>query len=342
MIEEKKLRQQEGEFFVDFGAFQTENNVFLAPLAGVSDLAFRTIAKEMGCGMMYTEMVSAKALSYRDKKTAQIMRLGPGEHPVGIQIFGSDPAVMAEGAALAEAAGADLIDINMGCPVPKVTGNGEGSFLMTKPKLAGEIVRAVAAAVKVPVSVKIRSGWDEESKNAPEFASVLEEAGAAAVCVHGRTKKQMYSGAADWEIIAQVKRRLRIPVIGNGDIRTPEDAARMRGQTGCDAVMLARGVMGNPWLIRQCIEQLETGKVKTTVSFSDRVQMALYHTRLLIQTKGERVGILEARGHLANYVKGMRGAAKAKSALTRVSSLQEAEEIFAALGENFENCGGRP
>lgn len=309
------------------GTLQLENNVFVAPMAGVTDLAYRTILQEMGAGMLYTEMVSAKALYFGDRKTKQLMQGGGTGQPWGIQIFGSDPAVMAYGAQLAEQAGCSLIDINMGCPVPKVAGNGDGSALMKQPRLAGQVLAAVKQAVSVPVTAKIRSGWDAQHINAPEVASILQQSGADALTVHGRTREQMYRGKADWNVIAEVKKTVQIPVIGNGDIMTAEDVAAMLEKTGCDGVMVARGVMGNPWLVRQCLQKLN-GQQPEAVSADMRVAMALRHVKLLVDTKGEKIGILESRSHLSWYLKGLHGAAGARERVNRAVSVQEIEEIL--------------
>ncbi len=311
---------------MNIGTLQLENNVFVAPMAGVTDLAYRTILQEMGAGMLYTEMVSAKALYFGDRKTKQLMQ-GGTEKAWGIQIFGSDPAVMAYGAQMAEQTGCRLIDINMGCPVPKVAGNGDGSALMKQPRLAGQVMEAVKRAVSVPVTAKIRSGWNAQQVNAVEVAAVLQESGADAVTVHGRTREQMYRGKADWNVIAAVKDALRIPVIGNGDIMEADDAAAMLERTGCDGVMLARGVMGNPWLVRQCLQKLN-GQTPETVSADARVAMALRHVKLLADTKGEKIGILESRSHLSWYLKGLHGAAQARERLNRAGSVQEIENIL--------------
>ena len=311
---------------MNIGTLQLENNVFVAPMAGVTDLAYRTILQEMGAGMLYTEMVSAKALYFGDRKTKQLMQ-GGTEKAWGIQIFGSDPAVMAYGAQMAEQTGCSLIDINMGCPVPKVAGNGDGSALMKQPRLAGQVMEAVKRAVSVPVTAKIRSGWNAQQVNAVEVAAVLQESGADAVTVHGRTREQMYRGKADWNLIAAVKDALRIPVIGNGDIMEADDAAAMLERTGCDGVMVARGVMGNPWLVRQCLQKLD-GQTPETVSADERVAMALRHVKLLADTKGEEIGILESRSHLSWYLKGLHGAAQARERLNRAGSVQEIENIL--------------
>ncbi len=314
---------------MQIGNIVPKNNIFAAPLAGITDLPYRLILKDMGAAVLYTEMVSAKALCYGDKKTAELMRILPEEQPAAVQIFGSDPQFMAEAAKIVEATSdAAFIDINMGCPVPKVAGNGDGSGLLKNISLLGKVAEAVVSAVKIPVTAKIRSGWDSGSINAVEVAKVLEDSGISAITVHGRTRDQYYSGKADWDIIRRVKENVKIPIIGNGDVFTAEDYINMINQTGCDAVMLARGLIGNPWLVRQCAEYAETGEIKTHPDINDVINMAVYHTRQIVQYKGENRGIKEARTHLIQYVKGFRGAARVKERLTRASSVDEIESIF--------------
>lgn len=295
-------------------------------MAGVTDLTFRRICRSMGCGVTCSEMISAKGLYYKDKKTKDLMKTESGEKPYAIQIFGSEPEIMAEVAPLVEEAGADFLDINMGCPMPKIVNNGDGCALMKNPKRAGEIVRAVSRAVKIPVTVKIRKGWEEE--NAPEMAKILEDAGAAMIAVHGRTREEFYSGKADWRVIEHVKNAVTIPVIGNGDIFSAEDAKRMSDETGCDGVMVARGAEGNPFIFRQIDEMRKTGKVTYFPTDKDKLEMALKHTRMLVEDKGEVRGIKEARKHIAWYIKGMRDSAQTKNRVFKAVTLAEIDELF--------------
>lgn len=297
-------------------------------MAGVTDKAFRIIAKEQGCGLLYTEMISAKALTYSNKRTYAYLDLVGEQQPIAVQIFGSEPDVMAEGAKVAVAKGAKLLDINMGCPVPKVVRCGEGSALLEKPEIAEKIVAAMVKAVDVPVTVKIRLGWDKHNIVAVEVAQRMEAAGAAAVAVHGRTRDQYYSGKADWSFIRQVKRAVSIPVIGNGDIWQPEDGARMIQDTGCDAIMLGRGVMGNPWLIGNTVRLLTKGEKGSNPSPQDKIIMAFHHLDLMISFKGEEIGVREMRSHLAWYLKGLSHSAAVKEAIFKARTRAEVEELL--------------
>ena len=287
---------------------------FLAPMAGVTDITFRHICKSHGAALLYSEMVSAKALHYNDKKTAALMEIAADEHPCAVQLFGSEPEIIAEAIPkVIEASNPELIDINMGCPTPKIVNNGDGCALMKNPELIGKIMRAAADASPLPVTAKIRKGWDATSVNAVEIAKILEANGAAAVAVHGRTREEFYSGKADWDIIKSVKAAVKIPVIGNGDIFTANDARDMLDYTGCDAVMVGRGAQGNPFIFTQINELLSTGAVTTVPSFEDRVNQAIRHLKSLVDTRGEYIGVREARKHIAWYIKGLPNASRLKN-----------------------------
>lgn len=314
------------------------NNLFLAPMAGITDIAFRMICKEFGCGMTYTEMISAKGLYYENKKTEELMTILPEELPVGVQIFGSDPVIMAMMAEKVSESPAAVIDINMGCPAPKIVRNGEGSALLKNPKLAGQIVRNVKKASSKPVTVKIRKGWDEHSVNAIEIAQIIEGEGADAITVHGRTREQYYSGKADWDIIKRVKEKVRIPVIGNGDIFTPEAASEMLLQTGCDGIMVARGSQGNPWLFKNIKDYLATGRYCGKVSARDKIEMALKHLNLIIKYKGEKIGAKEMRKHIPWYLKGLRGSAEIKRKINSLETKGQIEDVLLSYLTELEKC----
>ena len=297
-----------------------ENNVILAPMAGVTDLPFRVLCREQGAGCVVTEMVSAKAVLYNNRNTRELLQIDPDERPAAVQLFGSEPDIMAEIAARLEEGPYDYIDVNMGCPVPKIVNNGEGSALMKNPERAKEVLTAMVKAVKKPVTVKFRKGFNDLSVNAVEFAKMAESCGVAAVAVHGRTREQYYSGKADWEIIRQVKEAVRIPVIGNGDIFTPEDAGRMLKETGCDGIMVARGAKGNPWLFGRINHYLDTGEVLPGPSMAEIKAMILRHGRMLVQFKGEGVAMREMRGHMAWYTKGMPHSATLRNEINQVET----------------------
>lgn len=303
------------------GSLQTENNIFLAPMAGVTDMPFRRICRRWGAGMVYSEMVSAKGLYYNDKKTAELMRIAPDERPCAIQIFGSDADIMAEVIPKVMEFKPDIIDINMGCPTPKIVNNGDGSALLKNPELIGKIVRSVSDASPVPVTVKIRKGWDSDSVNAVTVAKIIEDNGAAAIAVHGRTRAEFYSGTADWDIIRSVKNAVKIPVIGNGDIKTAPDAKRMMEYTGCDAVMVGRGAEGNPFIFKQIDEYLKTGTVTFSPTPLDRLTQMTEHIEMLVNQKGESRGIKEARKHIAWYIKGLPSASRFKAEVFKIDNI---------------------
>lgn len=312
---------------IRIGNLTFDNNIFLAPMAGVTDLAFRIICKRWGAGLVYSEMVSSKAMHYDDKKTFSLMETAEEEAPMAVQIFGSDPHIMAESAKKIENMGVPLIDINMGCPAPKVAKNGDGSSLLKDFKLIGDIVKSVSSAVSIPVTCKVRCGINECIDMA-ELAKVIEDCGAAAITVHGRTAAMYYSGKADRNKITQVKRAVTIPVIGNGDIFSAEDAASMFEETGCDGVMVARGAQGNPFIFRQIREYMENSEVVTVPDDVERLSVMKEHISLLINLKGERTGVKEARKHVAWYTKGMHGGASVRNEVCKTESYDELMNII--------------
>ncbi len=311
-----------------FGNVVTPNDVFLAPMAGITDYPFRVICKEFGVGMMTTEMVSAKGLLYENIKTNDLLYVDEIEHPIGAQLFGSDPKILSEMAKKVEETNVDFIDINMGCPAPKITKNGEGSALLKKPELIGEIVHAVSNAISKPLTIKIRMGFDENHINAVEVAKIIEQAGADLITIHGRTREQFYSGQANWDIIKEVKDAINIPLVGNGDIKCPEDAKRMIEHTGCDAVLIGRAAQGNPWIFKRTVHYLETGELLPEPTLEERVEIIKKHAKLLIDYKGEFVGIREMRSHLSHYVKGLYNATELRRRVTKVESYEDIERVI--------------
>ena len=305
-----------------------ENSYVLGPMAGVTDLPFRLLCKEQGAGLLCMEMVSAKGIFYNNKNTESLLQIHPEEVPVSLQFFGSDPKIVSEMAKRVEERPFSILDINMGCPVPKVVRNGEGSALMKNPKLVYELVSATVKAIKKPVTVKIRKGFDDEHINAVEIAKIIEEAGAAAVAVHGRTREQYYSGKADWEIIRQVKEAVSIPVIGNGDVDSAKKAEALVKATGCDGIMIGRAVRGNPWIFRELNHYFTTGEVLSKPSWEEIREMILRHARMQIELKGEFTGIREMRKHIAWYTSGMKHSAGLRRDSNLVSSYEELEKLL--------------
>lgn len=316
---------------MNIGNVKIENQVALAPMAGVTDLPFRLLCKEMNCGMLYTEMVSAKAILYGNKNTEALMQVTPQEHPIALQLFGSEPEVMGEIAKRVEERPFDIIDVNMGCPVPKVVNNGEGSALMKNPILVGKIVESMANAVKKPVTVKIRAGFNDDMINAAEIAHVIQESGGAAVAVHGRTREQYYSGKADWNVIRKVKETVKIPVIGNGDILTGQDAIRMFEETGCDAVMIGRGARGNPWIFSQVSRYLKDKVIIEPPKAQEVCDMILRHTKMLIEAKGEYTAVREMRKHFAWYTAGMKHSAALRDRVNQAESYEQLAELVEVM-----------
>ena len=310
------------------GNVELSNPYILAPMAGVTDLPFRLLCKEQGAGLLCMEMVSAKAIQYNNKNTKALLEIHPEEKPVSLQLFGSDPEVISEIAKQIEELPFAILDINMGCPVPKIVRNGEGSALMNQPKLVHEIVSKTVKAIQKPVTVKIRKGFNDESINAVEIAKIIEDAGAAAVAVHGRTREQYYSGKADWDIIRQVKEAVSIPVIGNGDVVSGESALAMMRETGCDGVMIGRGAQGNPWIFSELCAYEETGKMPARPSNEELKAMMLRHARLQIQYKGDYLGIREMRKHVAWYTTGLPNSAKLRGEINAVESYEELEKLL--------------
>ncbi len=310
------------------GNVELENNVFLAPMAGVTDLPFRILCKEMGCGLVYSEMVSAKGILYGNENTVKLLEVEKRERPAAVQLFGSDPKILGAMAKKIETYPIDIIDVNMGCPAPKIVKNGEGSALTKNPKLVGEIVKVLVDSQSKPVTIKIRKGFDDSHINAVEVAQEAEANGASAVAVHGRTREQYYSGKADWDIIKKVKKAVHIPVIGNGDVFTPEDAVDLLETTGCDAIMVGRGAQGNPWIFRRILHYMEKGEILPEPDAREKIELALRHARMLIDYKGEFIGVREMRKHVSWYTKGLKGASELRAKINYAQSYEEMEELM--------------
>ncbi|MBQ8950447.1 MAG: tRNA dihydrouridine synthase DusB [Eubacterium sp.] len=315
-----------------------KNKIALGPMAGVTDLPFRLLCKEMGCDLMTTEMISAKGLMYSNHKTEILLLTDETEHPIGVQLFGSDPDIMAgEAEKIARDRDFDFIDINMGCPVPKIVGNGEGSALMKNPALAADIVRAMVKRIDIPVTVKIRAGFDADSINAPEMAKALEDAGASAIAVHARTREQFYSGNADWSVIKAVKDSVSIPVIGNGDITSADDVIRMKEETGCDSVMVARAAKGNPWIFREIKAGLRGDTIPPRPSIEEIIDMMKRHIELMVRLKGEYIGVREMRKHIAWYTEGIKNSARLRRLVCAATGTEELLTLVEGLGSGLTN-----
>ena len=318
----------------NIGNVRIDGTLFLGPMAGVTDLPFRLLCKEKGANLVYTEMVSAKGIQYNNKNTELLLKISEQERPCALQLFGADPDILSETAKRLEPRNFDILDINMGCPVPKVVNNGEGSALMKTPELIGEIVRKVSHTIQKPVTVKIRKGFQEE--NAVEVAKIAEANGAAAIAVHARTREQFYSGKADWECIRKVKEAVSVPVIGSGDIFTPQDAKRMLTETGCDGIMIARGARGNPWLFEQIQTYLKEGILLPKPSFSEVKKMILRHGTLSADYKGEFIGIREMRKHVAWYTIGYPGSSKLRNRVNEIETLEDLRQLLDEYEKHVE------
>lgn len=316
------------------GNVQLNNKVFLSPMAGVTDLPFRLICKEKGCGMLYTEMINAKALCYDDENTKKMLKIEDEEHPIAVQIFGSEPEFMGKAASIMNEYPNEILDINMGCPAPKVIKNGDGSALMRNPKLVAEVLSSVVKNSKKPVTLKIRKGWDDDSVNAVEIAKIAEECGISALAIHGRTREQFYSGKADWNIIAQIKQTINIPVIGNGDVFEVQDAVNMLEKTKCDAIMIGRGSQGNPWIFKRINHYMETGEILPEPTLEEKITTAIKHMNLAVAEHGEYVAVREMRKHIGWYLKGLENSAKYRDQINKITDYKE---VIAMLEEYMEH-----
>ena len=317
------------------GNLNLDNRVFLSPMAGVTDLPFRLICKEQDCGMLYTEMVNAKALCYDDQNTKKMLKIEEEEHPVAIQIYGSDPEYMGGAAKILNSYPNEILDINMGCPAPKVVKNGDGSALLKNPELAAKVLKAVVGNSEKPVTLKIRKGWDDTCINAVEIAKIAEDCGISAIAIHGRTREQYYSGKADCDIIRQVKENVSIPVIGNGDVFEVEDAINMLNQTNCDAIMIGRGAQGNPWIFKRINHYMQTGEILPEPTLEEKINTAKKHLKLAVEEHGEYVAVREMRKHIAWYLKGLRNSARVRDEINKIESY---EEVVNKLESYMQDC----
>lgn len=315
---------------MNIGNVSLDNRVFLSPMAGVTDLPFRLICKQKGCGMLYTEMINAKALCYNDENTKKMTKIEDEEHPIAIQIFGSEPEYMGRAAEILNSHSNEILDINMGCPAPKVIKNGDGSALMKNPKLAEQVMRAVVENSTKPVTLKIRKGWDDNSVNAVEIAKIAEQAGISALAIHGRTREQYYSGKADWDIIKEIKESISIPVIGNGDVFEIEDAINMLEKTDCDAIMIGRGAQGNPWIFNRINHYMQTGEILAKPTAEEKISTAIEHMKLAVAEHGEYVAVREMRKHIGWYIKGLKNSARYRD---EINKLTDCESVIMKLKE---------
>ena len=315
---------------MNIGNVSLDNRVFLSPMAGVTDLPFRLICKQKGCGMLYTEMINAKALCYNDENTKKMTKIEDEEHPIAIQIFGSEPEYMGRAAEILNSHSNEILDINMGCPAPKVIKNGDGSALMKNPKLSEQVMRAVVEHYTKPVTLKIRKGWDDNSVNAVEIAKIAEQAGISALAIHGRTREQYYSGKADWDIIKEIKDSISIPVIGNGDVFEIEDAINMLEKTNCDAIMIGRGAQGNPWIFNRINHYMQTGEILAKPTAEEKISTAIEHMKLAVAEHGEYVAVREMRKHIGWYIKGLKNSARYRD---EINKLTDCESVIMKLKE---------